>query len=120
MRFRSSGPAQPTRSRSTSANLPGSGPLARSPLIAEAAALGCTVGSNLEMGIGSAAMIHLALATPGVTADEFPCDIIGPLFYMDDLLTEPLPIAGGRAQPHERPGLGVELDEEKVQRYRSD
>jgi len=39
---------------------------------------------------------------------------------MDDLLTEPLPIAGGRAQPHERPGLGVELDEEKVQRYRSD
>jgi L-alanine-DL-glutamate epimerase-like enolase superfamily enzyme len=98
----------------------GIGPASKIAAIAEAAALGCTVGSNLEMGIGSAAMIHLALATPGVTADEFPCDIIGPLFYMDDLLTEPLLIAGGRAQPHERPGLGVELDEEKVQRYRSD
>jgi len=86
--------------------------------IAEGAMAGCTVGSNLEMGIGSAAMIHVALSTPGVTADEFPCDIIGPLFYTDDLLLEPLPINGGQARPHERPGLGVELDEAKVRRYR--
>jgi len=76
------------------------------------------VGSNLEMGIGSAAMIHVAMSTPGIAADEFPCDIIGPLFYADDLLEEPLPIAGGEARPHERPGLGVELDEAKVRLYR--
>lgn len=85
--------------------------------IAEAAQAGCTIGSNLEMGVGTAAMIHLAVATSGVTAEEFPCDIIGPFYYSDDLLTEPLALSGGKAQPNDRPGLGVELDEEKVRRY---
>ena len=85
--------------------------------VAEAAGLACTIGSNLEMGVGSAAMIHLAMATRGVRAEEFPCDIIGPLYYEDDLLVDPLCIGDGKARPHERPGLGVELDEEKVRRY---
>src|SRR5262249_30695519 len=34
--------------------------------LAAAAGLSCTVGSNLEMGVGSAAMIHLAMATSGI------------------------------------------------------
>jgi L-alanine-DL-glutamate epimerase-like enolase superfamily enzyme len=63
-------------------------------------------------------MIHLAMATPGIGAEEFPCDILGPFFYEDTLLAEPLPIVGGAARPFERPGLGVELDVEKVGRYR--
>lgn len=84
---------------------------------ADAAGVACTIGSNLEMGVGSAAMIHLAMATPGVRADAFPCDIIGPLYYEDDLLAEPLRISSGRAHAHDRPGLGVELDAEKVRRY---
>jgi len=96
----------------------GIGSTCRIAAIAEAAMLGCTVGSNLEMGIGSAAMIHVAMAMPGITADEFPCDIIGPIFYTDELLKEPLSIKGGEARPNERPGLGVELDDEKVERYR--
>ena len=57
--------------------------------VAEAAGLVCTVGSNLEMGVASAAMIHLAMATPAIAAEEFPCDILGPFFYEDDLLAEP-------------------------------
>ena len=85
--------------------------------VAEAAGLVCTVGSNLEMGVGSAAMIHFAMATHAV-ADEFPCDIIGPFYYDTNLLVEPLSLVGGQARPFERPGLGVELDEEKVARYR--
>ena len=86
--------------------------------VAEAAGLACTVGSNLEMGVASAAMIHLAMATPAVNAEEFPCDILGPFFYEGDLLAEPLPIEAGKASPFERPGLGVELDEQKVEHYR--
>ena len=86
--------------------------------LAEAAGVACTVGSNLEMGVGSAAMIHLAMATAGIRAEDYPCDIIGPLYYEDDLLTEPLSLAGGTARAHARPGLGVELDDEKVRRYR--
>jgi muconate cycloisomerase len=88
-------------------------------VVAEAAGLACTVGSNLEMGVASAAMIHLAMATPAV-ASEFPCDILGPFFYDGDVLAEPLPIQAGQASPLERPGLGVELDEKKVELYRVD
>jgi L-alanine-DL-glutamate epimerase-like enolase superfamily enzyme len=88
--------------------------------LAEAAGLTCTIGSNLEMGIASAAMIHLGMSTPGIGAEEFPCDILGPLFYEQDLLAEPLPVTGGQARPLERPGLGVALDDEKVERCRCD
>ncbi len=63
-------------------------------------------------------MIHLALSTPGIDSDTYPCDIIGPLFYEDDVLTEPLLISGGSAGVHDRPGLGVELDDAKVEKYR--
>lgn len=87
-------------------------------VLAEAAGLSCTVGSNLEMGIASAAMIHLAMATPAIAAEEFPCDILSPFFYEGDILAEPLPITAGKASPFERPGLGVELDERKVEMYR--
>jgi len=80
--------------------------------------LSCTIGSNLELGIGSAAMTHVALATSGVTAETYACDIIGPLFYEDDILVEPLPIKGGEARVHEKAGLGVELDDAKVEKYR--
>jgi muconate cycloisomerase len=96
----------------------GIGPARKIAAVAEAAGLTCTVGSNLELGIACAAMIHLAMATPGIGAEEFPCDILGPFFYEADLLAEPLPIAAGSARPFERPGLGVELDEEQVERFR--
>lgn len=96
----------------------GIGPARKIAAIAEGAMLGCTVGSNLELGVGSAAMIHFAMATPALTPNEFPCDIIGPLYYADEILTEPLALAGGNAIVPDRPGLGIELDEEKVRRYR--
>jgi muconate cycloisomerase len=82
--------------------------------------LSCTLGSNLELGIASAAMIHVAMATPGITAEEFPCDILTPFFYEADLLAEPLSITAGQARPFERPGLGVALDDDKVEHYRVD
>lgn len=96
----------------------GIGPARKIAALAESAMLGCTIGSNLELGVGTAAMIHLALASPGITAEEIPCDIIGPLYYTGDILVEPLQLARGKALPVDRPGLGVALDEEKVRRYR--
>jgi L-alanine-DL-glutamate epimerase-like enolase superfamily enzyme len=88
--------------------------------VATAAGLGWTVGSNLELGIGLAAHIHLAVATPGLDDERVPCDIISPFYYTDDILASPLPIRAGWAEPPEAPGLGVEVDEEKLQRYRCD
>ncbi len=86
--------------------------------VAEAAGMVCTVGSNLELGIASAAMIHLAMATAAIDAETFPCDIIGPFFYESDILAEPLPIQAGIARAPSGSGLGVALDERKVAQYR--
>jgi len=96
----------------------GIGPARKIAAIAEAAGLTCTVGSNLELGVASAAMAHLATATPGVGAEEFPCDILGPLAYEDDLLAEPIEVRDGQVRAPDKPGLGIELDEAKLTRYR--
>jgi muconate cycloisomerase len=96
----------------------GIGPALEIAEFAHSAGIKCTIGSNLEVGVGSAAMIHLALSAPGIDAATYPCDIIGPLFYEDDILAEPLAITGGKARPHDRPGFGVALDDDKVDKYR--
>jgi len=98
----------------------GIGPARKIAAVAEAAGLVCTVGSNLELGIGNAAMIHLAMATATIDAETFPCDILSPFFYETDLLAEPLPIYAGKAYAPNGPGLGVALDDEKVAHYRTD
>jgi len=58
------------------------------------------------------------IAAIAITPDFLPCDIIGPFFYEDDLLQQPLPIIGGAARAPDGPGLGVVLNDEKVERYR--
>jgi L-alanine-DL-glutamate epimerase-like enolase superfamily enzyme len=96
----------------------GIGPAREIAEFAHSAGIKCTIGSNLELGVGSAAMVHLALCAPGIDSDKYPCDIIGPLFYTDDVVVVPLPISGGSARANDRPGLGIELDDEKVEKYR--
>jgi L-alanine-DL-glutamate epimerase-like enolase superfamily enzyme len=92
----------------------------RAAAIAGAAGLGWTIGSNLEVGPALAAHIHFAMATPGLADAIVPCDIISTFYYTDEILTEPLPIRAGWAEPPTGPGLGVEIDKEKLERYRSD
>ena len=86
--------------------------------VAQAAGLTCTIGSNMELGIATAAMIHLAIATPAIDPVAVPCDILSHLFYETNLLTERLPVAGAEARAIDKPGLGVELDESAIRRYR--
>jgi L-alanine-DL-glutamate epimerase-like enolase superfamily enzyme len=98
----------------------GIGPARRIAAIAAAAGLGWTIGSNLELGIGLAAHLHFAAATLGLADDIVPCDIISTFYYEDDILVDPLPIEAGWAKPPEGYGLGVELDEKKVELYKED
>ena len=86
--------------------------------IARAAGLRCTIGSNLELGIGTAAMLHIAAAFPEVDTDTFPADTIGPFYHEADLITEPLKLGPPAAKVPEGPGLGVELDEAQLERWR--
>jgi len=96
----------------------GIGPARKITALAEAAGLTCTVGSNLELGVASAAMAHLAAACPGIGAEEFPCDILGPLGYEHHLLAEPIEFKDGAVRVPSGPGLGVELDEKMLAHFR--
>ena len=88
--------------------------------VAESAGLICTIGSNMELGVASAAMIHLAAATPAIDVETIPPDILSHHFYDTNLLTEPLPVSGAEARVPQKPGLGVELDEDSLKRYKAD
>src|SRR5712692_802793 len=80
--------------------------------IAELAAdarIACAIGSNLELDIATAAMCHLAVATPNVAADRFPGDLLGPLYYADSVVQQPIRYSGGVIHCPEGPGLGVSL-----------
>lgn len=87
--------------------------------VARAAGLKCAIGSNLELGIGTAAMLHVAAALPEIDSELCPADLIGPLYHEADLLTEPLSLGPAVARVPDGPGLGVELDEEQLKRYRA-
>ena len=41
----------------------------------------------------------------------YPCDLIGPLVYAEDVLAEPVEYVDGSLFPRERPGFGIELRE---------
>lgn len=86
--------------------------------LAKAAGLSCSIGSNLELGIGTAAMLQVAAAMPALDADSYPCDLVGPVYHETDLLTQPLTIGPKTARVPDAPGLGVELDESLLERYR--
>jgi muconate cycloisomerase len=80
--------------------------------IAEASDVPCLVGSMLEGSIGTAASAHFALAAPNL---KFAHDLIGPLFRADDVVKEPIKVEKGCVEVREKPGIGLELDEEKLE-----
>ncbi len=88
--------------------------------VAAAAGIPCHIGSNLELGVGSAAMLHLACAIRNIDSEIYPADILGPHYHESDLLAEPLDLSLAGARVPEGPGLGVALDEEKLRHFRAD
>jgi muconate cycloisomerase len=78
--------------------------------VAKAAGLECHMGSNLELGIASAAMLHLAAACKDIASEKYPADILGPNYHDTDLLKSPLTLGPEFALVPDAPGLGVELN----------
>jgi muconate cycloisomerase len=85
--------------------------------IGEAAGMPVTLGSQGELGIGTAAMAHVAVCLPNL---GFESDITGHLRYPVDIINERLDYAGGAVRPPDAPGLGVTINEDVLARWRLD
>jgi muconate cycloisomerase len=95
--------------------------------VAEAAGLPLNVNGSHETGVGNAANLHLVASTAQVTeAGVFPVTTIkgseptkmAGKMYLDDIVTRPFTYRDGNLVVPSGPGLGIELDEEKVDAYR--
>lgn len=79
--------------------------------------LGVSLGSNLETGVGSAFMAHFLALAPEITP-EVPGDLLGPLYFVDDITTgTPWITWTGVALPT-GPGLGIDLDQELLAQHK--
>jgi muconate cycloisomerase len=96
--------------------------------VAEAAGMACDINGSIEFGVGNAANLHLAAATPGITIPgsitinqpaEHQVTRVAGHFYLDDVIREPLGYEDGCLLVPEGPGLGVEIDEAKIAKYRT-
>jgi len=95
--------------------------------VAEAAGLKCNVNGSVETGVGNAANLHLAASTGVVT---YGCVVpvstpkgkgkggIAGIYYQDDIIVEPFAYSNGDIVISPKPGLGIELDEDKLKHYR--
>ncbi|GAA1206778.1 muconate/chloromuconate family cycloisomerase [Pseudonocardia alaniniphila] len=87
----------------------------------EIAAIGAAGGipshgaTSIESPIGTAAALHFACAAPGVS---WGSELFGPLLMAEEIVVEPLRYADGRLHLPDGPGLGVDLDPDKVRAFR--
>jgi L-alanine-DL-glutamate epimerase-like enolase superfamily enzyme len=97
--------------------------------VALAAGLRCDVNGSLESAVGNAANVHFALSTPAVSlpsvipmtapAGAAPYATAGH-YFDDDICTRAFQVVDGALLPPEGPGLGVEIDEDKLEAFRED
>jgi L-alanine-DL-glutamate epimerase-like enolase superfamily enzyme len=79
--------------------------------------VGVAIGSMPELALGTSAAAHVAVSAARL---DHPSDVAGHLYHADDVVTHGLRIEDGMLLPPAGIGLGVELDEEKLDRYRLD
>jgi muconate cycloisomerase len=94
--------------------------------IAAAARIPHDLNGALELGVGNAANLHVALASPATLlpsvipvnapAGAFSTQTAG-RYFQDDVVAAPFPFENGSLLLVDAPGLGVEVDVDKVERY---
>ena len=94
--------------------------------VAGAHGMQCDINGSAEMGIGNAANLQLASSSPEVslagtipvtsTAEVERTKIAGRK-YMDDIIRMPFEYREGHLIVPTGPGLGIEVDEEKLRKY---
>src|SRR3954452_14416428 len=92
-----------------------------------AAGIVCNVNGSVELGVGNLANIQLAAAAPAVTLScvvpvstpaQWLKGQVGGIYYRDDLLVAPMTVVDGAIEVPTGPGMGIEPDLEKIERYR--
>lgn len=83
--------------------------------VARAAGIGLYGGTMLEGSIGTAASLH-AWAALGEL--QWGTEMFGPLLMEDDIVLKPLSYHNYGVDLPSGPGLGIELDEDKLNHYR--
>ena len=75
----------------------------------------CSIGSNLELDIASAAMCHVVVACKNMQVEKYPGDILGPEYHEFSIARNPLTIKGPVISITDRPGLGIDVDWDVVE-----
>lgn len=84
--------------------------------LAEATGCKCLISTTQEMSIGTAATAHLGAVVPEL---HYAGDPVGPLLYQQDVVKRPVRYEGTRLIVPDGPGLGVELDHDKLEQLRA-
>lgn len=82
--------------------------------VAEAYGVPCLMHCSHDLGLKTAMVTHVAASTPNFSGPNDTC------YHglTDDVLVEPLTFVNGRIRVPLGPGLGVEVDEAQLERYR--
>ncbi len=95
-----------------------SGGMKRGMQVAEMAAgagLPAYGGDMFETGLAHLAGVHMIAVAPNITLG---CEFYQATYYLEeDLLVDPFPIENGEVIVPDAPGLGMELDEKKLEKY---
>lgn len=79
--------------------------------VGEAAGFKCLIGTDQESTLGVSAQVAVGISSPQVT---LPCDPMGPVLYTTSPARERVRAEGSYLYPFDGPGLGVELDDDKL------
>jgi len=73
------------------------------------------VGGALESVIGASAGLHLAASSPAI---DLGCEMSGQYLLKEDIGKETIPMRNGALVVPTKPGLGVDIDEDRLVKYR--
>lgn len=92
-------------------------------IVASACGMTMDIGGSIEMGIGVAANLHLGVAVEALQWASV-CPVPNPdgragvemagIYYLDDIIAEPLHYEDGQLRVPDGPGLGIQVDEAKL------
>jgi muconate cycloisomerase len=72
------------------------------------------IGTTQELNLGTAAVAHLGAAARVL---DYPCDNTGPRLYTDDVVQAPVRYQAGYLHVPEGAGLGLEIDEARLEAH---